>query len=129
MTAPTDSTTTSDWTFTFDFLGTSYNARLVASKYRSNGRAYIGVETWNDDFNAYESWTDFSCNVDPAFMMDPDHDIIVNHNCDSGLVDAVIATGLIEEDSYTQVRSGYVLMPVHAMTDMGREWFDAQLAD
>ena len=125
MTAPTNSTT-ADWTFEFDFLGVHYNARLTAGRYLHGGGAYIAVETWDEQEQEYQRWTDFSCNVAGAFTADPDYDIIVNHNCDGDLVRAVIDTGLIEPESYTQVRSGYVVMPVHAMTDKARAWFDAQ---
>lgn len=122
------STQPENWEFDFDHIDTTYHARLVASRYMHGGGAFVGVETWSDEFNAYEPWTDFSCNVEDAFLMDPEYDIIVNHNASEELTEAVIASGFIEPDNYTQVRSGFVLMPVHEMTDKGREWFDAWIA-
>lgn len=122
MTNPFDSD------FTFEFLDKPRRARLTASRYLHAGGAYVGVEVWDDETGTYEPWVDFSCNVDSAFLLDPDYDIIVNHKVDGAILTAVIDAGLIESDPYTQVRSGFVRMPVHAMTDAGRAWFDATVA-
>lgn len=122
MTNPFDSD------FTFEFLDKPRRARLTASRYLHGGGAYVGVEVWDDETGVYEPWVDFSCNVDGAVLADPDYDIIVNHKVDGGLFNAVAATGLIGSESYTQVRSGFVRMPVHAMTAAGREWFVAAVA-
>lgn len=117
-----------DTDFTFEFLDKPRRARLTARRYLHGGGAYVGVEVWDDETGVYEPWVDFSCNVSGAVLRDPVYDIIVNHKVDGSLFDAVAATGLIEPEPYTQVRSGFVRMPVHAMTAVGREWFDAAVA-
>lgn len=117
-----------DTGFTFEFLNKPRQARLTASRYLHGGGAYIGVEVWDGETGVYEPWVDFSCNVGDAFLADPEYDIIVNHKVDGAILTAVIDAGLIEPEPYTQVRSGFVRMPVHAMTDVGRGWFDAVVA-
>lgn len=106
-----------------DIDGNDMTAFIDAAVYAYGGAAALAIYTYSEEFKDFELYSYITTNVPGSFLMNPDTDVIVNHNLDKDTVQAVIDSGIIEEDNYTQVRSGFVLMPVHEMTDKAREWF------
>lgn len=63
----------------------------------------------------------------PLFLLDPDTDIVISHNTvDTAfgreMLGLLIDNGVIEAESYTQVRTGMAINPVFSMTETFRDW-------
>lgn len=112
------------WPITMkDENGNDMVAFIDAGVYEYGGAAALFIRSFNEEYGDFELYEYITTNVPGSFLMNPETDVIVNHNMPDDAVQAVIDAGVIEENPYTQVRSGFVRMPVHAMTDKAREWF------
>lgn len=103
--------------------GTKETYYIEAGVYTETGFAMLMLCEFDEEKNELNVDMHVTTNVPGAFMLNPDADIIVNHNLSDDLYDALIETGLIEENNYTQVRSGMVMMPIHELTEEGFKWF------
>lgn len=114
---------------TFDFTINTDEGELklkldYVGQYISTFAPAIDIVT--EDGELYQELTSA---VEGAFLYDIEHDIIVDHNVNDKIIDALIDAGFLEEDPYTQVSSGFVRMKVFALNDKGYEWLDNQMDD
>lgn len=117
------------WNTPFDTFDAHYDAYLVPARYAEGMTPAVRICFIDKDGGYEDLWDYLSCNVVDAFLEDEDRDIIINHNISQEVLDAVIDSGFIESDPYTHVRSGYVTMGVHRMTDEGLKWFNENVEE
>ena len=97
---------------------------LEAARYGDNGALalVLVVESTGELYNSV------TVNIPGTIMFDPEYDVILDtNNNPAELLQLVIDTGLVEEDNYTQNRSGFCVYPVHSLTEKGITWVKEQL--
>lgn len=112
--------TTEKTTINYD----GYTLTLEAARYSDNGALalVLVVESTGELYNSV------TVNIPGTLMFDPEYDVILDTNNNSAeLLQLVIDTGLVEEDNYTQNRSGFCVYPVHSLTEKGIAWVKEQL--
>lgn len=95
---------------------------LGVDRYVNNG--YLALTLTDADTG--EPYCTLTVNIDDAFLMDLDYDIILDvNNCSSELLQKVFDTNLVEDTPYGHARSGFVVYPLHALTEEGVNWVHA----
>lgn len=92
---------------------------LGTNRYASSGHLALGLV----DADTGEPYSMLTVDVDGAFLMDFDQDVILDvNNCSSELLQKVFDTNLVEDTPYGYARSGFVVYPLHALTEEGADW-------
>lgn len=76
----------------------------------------LAVEIWNDTDGPITKVT-----VNPDIYIPTDRIAIKNYSENSGIVEWLISKGIIEEDSTRVVISHWVSIPVHKLTEKGKQ--------
>ena len=95
--------------FDFIFLGKAYKARIVTANYRSNGAIYIGIETFDEEYQEWESWCDVTTNLN-WFSYDENTITIKNERYveyDKSLIQYLTEFGIIEKKILEFIPQGY----------------------
>lgn len=75
------------------------------------------------DPDSEEVYGNASVFIMDAFLEDPDYDVAIDiNNMTDSIVSALSDAHVIEEEPYTEVRSGFVLYPIFKLTDEFKTW-------
>lgn len=98
----------------FDFLGEKHKARFWKNSYANNGSLYIGVLTWDEDYEEWESWSDLTVNL-PG-MCHEGNLAFVNMECSGKEIITILeAAGFVKNTGVTR-SSGYCVYPLYEFT-------------
>ena len=94
------------------WTGEELKACFVVDKYANNGRMYIGMLTWNEEYSFYEPWCDITVNIPYVGKRKPTECFVDTNNCpqiDEWLVENHIAKYATEScgDSCLRTKYGY----------------------
>lgn len=87
----------------------------------SVGRYYngnLGIEIWSPELGPITKVT-----VNPDIPLEDDRIAVKSYSENEGMDKFLISLGLIEDNPIKVVRSGFVNIPVHKLTDKGKEIF------
>lgn len=100
--------------------------KLEATRYSDSGNLAL-VLTEESTGYLYETVT---VDAPLTLLMVPDYDVILDtDNIPAELLQLVIGTGFIEEQSYGVARVGLSTYPIHNLTKKGYAWVDKQVAN
>lgn len=98
------------------------------SKYGEYDHCFFQVGHYQNDNLAIEIWSNEEgpisrVTVNPGIYIDNDRIAIKNYSENEGMVDWLVSEGLIEELPIEHISSGWVKIPIHELTPLGREVF------
>lgn len=94
----------------FTFFEEEHKARFWKSEYANNGNLYIGVVTWEEEDEYWESWGDLTVNL-PGMKCEENEAFLDTNNCASEIIDILEKKGYIK---YTGIvrQSGFCVYPL-----------------
>ena len=101
-------------TFTFKSKYGTYENCSFSAGYYPNGN--IGIEIWSDSEGPITKVT-----VNPDVKIPADRIAIKNYSENEGMVDWLVSMNIIEKDTSTTIISGWVEIPVHMLTEYGKQ--------
>lgn len=99
---------------TFNAYGETHKARFEKSEYANNRNLYVGVQTWDDDYEYWEPWCDLTVNLD--IIVPRNEAFLDTNNCTPELIRVLFEKGYAID---TEVRrsSGFCTYPLVRFTD------------
>lgn len=100
---------------TFTFFGVKYKARFFKNNYMNNNNLYIGIVTWNKEYECWESWGDLTVNL-PGMTCKLNEAFLDTNNCASEIITALMDKGYIKPTGVTR-QSGFCTYPLVEFTE------------
>ena len=97
---------------TFKFFDEEHRARFYKSEYMNNGNLYIGIVTWNEDYDEWKPWDDLTTNF-PGCVLEKNKAFLDTNNCPHEIIAALIDKGYIKEIR----QSGFCTYPLVEFTE------------
>jgi len=94
----------------FVFFDEEKRARFCRAKYVNNDNLYIGVETWNDEYQGWEPWCDLTVNL-PGMDCEENTAFLDINGCNPEIIAELHDKGYIQ-DTDIRVPSGYCSYPL-----------------
>ena len=95
---------------TFKFFDAEHKARFLSSTYVNNGNLYIGVRTYDEEYEYWEPWCDLTVNL-PGMKCEPNEAFIDTNNCAPEIIKTLKKKGYIKETGVTR-QSGFCTYPL-----------------
>ena len=99
----------------FSFYDEIYRARFIKDNYVNNGNLYVGVLTWNDDYDDWEEWGDLTTNL-PSTRLEYNEAFLDTNNCTPEIIIALENNGYIK-DTRLKRQSGFCTYPLYEFTE------------
>lgn len=100
---------------TFGFLGETYTARFEKSEYANNGNLYVGVQTWDEEYEYWEPWCDLTVNL-PGCVLEKDEAFLDTNNCAPEIIQCLIDKGYVVNTGMAR-RSEFCEYPLVRFTE------------
>lgn len=107
----------------FTFYEETHRARFYKDTYANNGSLYIGVVTWDEEYEYWEPWGDLTVNL-PGMCPDENEAFLDTNNCAPEIISELKNQGYIKDTSIKR-QSGFCTYPLYAFTEEfinGMEW-------
>lgn len=95
----------------FEAYGEKHRARFFESKYMNNKTLYVGVLTWDEECQYWESWGDLTVNLPGTTSLDEREAFLDTNNCSKDLIVQLKKAGYIKETGITR-KSGFCTYPL-----------------
>lgn len=105
--------------FTYEGKYGTYEDSIFQVGHYDNGN--IAIELWSNSEGPISRIT-----VNPDIPLPNDRIAIKNYSENEGMVDWLISMDIIEHDPITIIHSGWVEIPVHKLTKIGKEILDIE---
>ena len=103
----------------FSFLGETHNARFWRSEYANNGSLYVGVITYDEEYEEWEPWSDLTVNLS-GMCPEENRAFIDTNNCAPEIIRELEKAKLIKNTGITR-QSGFCTYPLYEFT---KEFFE-----
>lgn len=100
---------------TFKFFDEEHRARFYKSEYIVGRNLYIGVVTWNEENEYWESWGNLTTNL-PGMCLDKNEAFLDTNNCAHEIIAALMDKGYIKDTGMTR-QSGFCTYPLVEFTE------------
>lgn len=94
----------------FNFLGKEHKARFTKNTYANNGNLYVGVVTWDEEFEAWMPWGDLTVNLVRS-SLEPNEAFLDTNNCAPEIITELKRKGCIK-DTGLEMPSGFCMYPL-----------------
>ena len=108
----------------FSFLGTTHTARFWRSEYANNGSLYVGVITYDEEYEEWEPWSDLTVNL-PGMCPDENEAFLDTNNCAPDIIRTLEKAKLIKNTGITR-QSGFCIYPLYEFT---KEFFEGMVEE
>ena len=98
----------------FEFLGKTRKARFHKNTYANNGNLYVGVLTWDEEYEYWEPWSDLTTNLNVPCK--PNTAFVKMEISGEEIMDALVEKGYAMETGVMRC-SGYSVFPMYEFTD------------
>lgn len=99
---------------TFGFLGETYKARFEKSEYANNGNLYIGVATWDEEYEYWEPWCDLTVNL--GVSLPGNEAYLDTNNCAPEIIQCLMDKGYAVDTGMVKY-SGFCTYPLVRFTE------------
>ena len=99
----------------FKFFDEEHKARFYKSKYANNGNLYVGVITWDEEFDDWCDWGDLTVNL-PGMCLDKNEAFLDVNNCAPEIIKVLFDKGYIKDTGVTR-QSGFCNYPLVEFTE------------
>ena len=99
---------------TFTFFGETYKARFWKNNYVNNKNLYIGIVTWDEEYECWEPWGDLTVNL--GVTCKPNEAFLDTNNCASEIISVLMDKGYVKPTGFTR-QSGFCAYPLVEFTE------------
>lgn len=93
------------------------NCNFVCNRYADNGNLYLGIESEEEGPIA-------NCSVNTDAKLDDDSIGIKDYSENDGMAGFLVGLGIIEQNPFKSIQSGWVTIPFYKLTESGKELFE-----
>ena len=97
----------------FNAYGETHKARFEKSEYANNRNLYVGVATWDEEYQYWEPWCDLTVNLD--IPLDGDAAFLDTNGCTPEIINALTDKGYVINTGMTR-SSGFCTYPLVRFT-------------
>lgn len=106
---------------TFNAFDKEHKARFWKSNYANNGNLYVGIMTWNEVDECWESWSDLTVNLGITCL--PGTAFIDTNNCSGEIITTLADKGYIQNTGFA-MPSGFCMYP---MVEFSEEFLNGMI--